>query len=207
MGKPMHRLSISTAWDQAKAILTRDGRLFASAALALVALPSVITGLLSPGSMAARPTPLWADVVIVLVSLIALAGQLALIRLALGPSITVGGAITHGVARMPIYLLSAILLAVAFVVLAIPFVIVLTAIGVPLESTPIPVSPGLLIAGLVYLAVLVFVAVRMMMAAPVASAEPAGPLTILKRSWALTAAHWWQLSASSSSFSSGRSRS
>ena len=32
-----------------------------------------------------------------------LAGQLALIRLALGPSITVGGAIAHGVRRMPIY--------------------------------------------------------------------------------------------------------
>ena len=36
----MRALSISQAWDETKAILVRDGRLFASVALALVALPA-----------------------------------------------------------------------------------------------------------------------------------------------------------------------
>ena len=38
----MRALSLSQAWDDTKAIITRDGRLFASVALALVALPAVI---------------------------------------------------------------------------------------------------------------------------------------------------------------------
>ena len=48
----------------------------------------------------------------ILASLIAIAGQLALIRLALSPSITVGGAIGHGIHRLPIYFLAALIIIV-----------------------------------------------------------------------------------------------
>ena len=44
----MASLSISKAWDESKAILAHDGRLIASVALALVALPTAITGLIDP---------------------------------------------------------------------------------------------------------------------------------------------------------------
>jgi ABC-type Fe3+ transport system permease subunit len=35
----------------------------------------------------------------------------------------------------------------------------------------------------------------MLMSAPVASAENAGPIAILRRSWELTAGNWWRLFA------------
>ena len=48
---------------------------------------------------------------------------------------------------------------------------------------------------MLYLALICFVAVRMLMSAPVASAEPAWPLAIVQRSWELTAGNWWRLFA------------
>jgi hypothetical protein len=190
----MRALSLSQAWDDTKAIITRDGRLFASVALALVALPAVIEGLVSPRGMDSS-APWWVDAVMIVVSLIALAGQLALIRLALGPSITVGGAIAHGVRRMPIYLLAAILILVAMFIAAMPFAVVLTLVGVPLPASGVPASPPAVVAAMLYLALICFVAVRMLMSAPVASAEPAWPLAIVRRSWELTAGNWWRLFA------------
>jgi hypothetical protein len=139
--------------------------------------------------------PWWVDAVEIVASLIALAGQLALIRLALGPSITVGGAIAHGVRRMPIYFLAAVLIVIAMFIAAMPFAVSLTFMGVPLPSNGVPPTPPAVIAGMLYLALICFVAVRMLMSAPVASAEPAWPVAIIRRSWELTAGNWWRLFA------------
>ena len=187
----MRRLSISKAWDESKAIVARDGRLFVSVALALIALPTTVSGLINPGGVT-RDQPLWVDAIILIVSLVALAGQLALIRLALGPSITVGGAIGHGFRRMPIYLLAAILILCGMLLLAVPFVLLLGALGVPLNPQTRP-PPQAALVMLAYLAVLFYFIVRLIMAAPAASAEPIGPVRILRRAWALTSGHWWQL--------------
>jgi len=188
----MANLSISAAWDEAKLILEREGKLLASVALALVALPAVVTGLVSPGSMSTSSGPLWSDVLVIIASLIALAGQLALIRLALGPSITVGGAIAHGLKRLPVYLVAGILIMVALIVAAIPLVLILAALGVPLNAEMKPSGIVALLV-LVYLAIVLFVGVRMILAGPVASAEAVGPIAILKRSWSLTAGQFWRL--------------
>jgi hypothetical protein len=190
----MRALSLSQAWDETKAIIMRDGRLFASVALALVALPAAIEGLVSPRGMDAS-APWWIDTVVIVASLIALAGQLALIRLALGPSVTVGGAISHGIRRMPIYLLAAMLILVGLFVAAIPFALILAAFGVPLPAKGVPGSPAATIAVILYVALIFFVVVRMLMSAPVASAEGVGPIAILRRSWDLTAGNWWRLFA------------
>lgn len=189
----MRGLSISTAWDETKAIVSRDGRLFISVALALVAFPAAISGLISPNGMGDSSAPLWAEILLILVSLIGLAGQLSLIRLALGPSITVGGAIGHGVRRMPIYLVAVIIIIAAFFLLTIPFAVALIAAGVPLERNSVPLSPAVVVAGILYFVLICFAGVRMIMSAPAASAEPTGPIAILKRSWQLTSGHWWQL--------------
>ncbi|MEO8454028.1 MAG: hypothetical protein ABI454_02615 [Sphingomicrobium sp.] len=190
----MPALSLSKAWDETKAIIMRDGRLFASVALALVALPAAVEGLVSPRGMDAS-APWWVDAVIIVASFIALAGQLALIRLALGPSITVGGAITHGIRRMPIYLLAAMLILFGLFIAAIPFALVLAAFGVPLPAKGVPPSPVATVGMLLYVALICFVVVRMLMSAPVASAERVGPLAMLRRSWDLTAGNWWRLFA------------
>ena len=79
----------------------------------------------------------------VVASLIALAGQLALIRLALGPSVTVGAAIAHGVRRLPVYLLAAIAdRGRAVRCSRFPSRVALAAIGVPLDAKTVPVAAG-----------------------------------------------------------------
>lgn len=189
----MRDLSISRAWEEARALMTRDGRLIASLALAVIALPVAISGLVNPRGVSDASTPMWVDLVVLACSLVVLAGQLALIRLALAPSITVGEAIAHGFRRMPIYLVVAVLIAVALLAAAMPLLALLVAARVPLDQASLIASPTFLLLFFVYLALLCFVGVRMLMSSPAASAEPIGPLAILKRSWQLTAGHWWVL--------------
>lgn len=188
----MRHLSISAAWEETKAILAHDGRLLMTVALALVALPSVVNGLLNPAGMTGTAAP-WLNLVAFLASVIALAGQLALIRLALGPSITVGGAIAHGFARLPIYFVAVLLLVIALILIAIPCVLLLAAMGVPLDAKPVQMSPPVALIALAFLAVAIFLGVRLILSPAVASSEDAGPIAILKRSWQLTGGHFWQL--------------
>jgi hypothetical protein len=183
----MSRLSLSTAWDETKGVIARDGRLLASVALAMIVLPAALTGVLNPRGMADPSRPLSIDLVVLLASLVALAGQLALIRLALSPSVTVGGAIAHGLRRMPIYLVSAILIGCLLILAAVPLIMVLAASGVPLETAALLSSPVFYLLAVLYFALLFFVGVRMLMSSPAATAEPIGPIAIIKRSWQLTA--------------------
>ncbi len=192
-GEFMRRLSISTAWDESKVIFARDGQLLTAVALALVALPSTINGLLNPAGVSASETPWWIDLIAVLASLVALGGQLALIRLALGPSITVGGAIAHGMRRLPIYFLAVLMLVIALFVAAIPLALLLSALGVPINQRPVPMSPALGLVSIAVLIVVLIVGVRLIMSSSVASAEDVGPIQILKRSWRLTSGNFLPL--------------
>src|SRR5437868_5940067 len=168
----MRRLSISKAWEETRAIVARDGRLFVSVALALIALPETISGLIAPESILnQQQTPAWVTIVVVLLSIVSLGGQLALIRLALGPSTSVGDALAHGLRRLPAYVLAALLVGCALFLAAIPFAVVLVASGISMQAKTLPATPAVVIAALVYLALLIFVFVRMIMATPVASAE------------------------------------
>ena len=190
----MRGLSISQAWDETKGILVRDGRLYVAVALALVVLPAVIVGVINPSGVASTKNPLWITLVSLVASLITLAGQLGLVRLALGPSVTVGGAIAHGMRRMPIYLGAALLIVLALLAVAVPFALALAATGVPLKAdATTPPNPVTLMAALLYFALVCFVGVRMLMTAPVASGEAVGPIALIKRSWDLTAGHFWRL--------------
>jgi hypothetical protein len=190
----MRKVSISQAWDETRAVLGRDGRLFVSVALALLVLPAVINGLVNPQGMSATSAAWWRPVLSLIVTLIAVAGQLAIIRLALGPSVAVGEAISHGIRRVPIYFVSLLIVIAGLLIASIPFGFALRAAGVPLQrGAAVPNSAPVLIAALLYLALIVFVLVRMMMSGPVASSEEAGPIEIVKRSWQLTGRHFWQL--------------
>lgn len=188
----MGRLSVSKAWDETKAIVAHDGRLLTSVALALIALPTAVANLITPAGMT-PDSAMWIDVVIIIASLIALAGQLALIRLAIGPSITVGAAIAHGIKRMPLYFLAVLLVVVVLVLAAMPLAAALTAMGVSIEPPPKEFSGPLFAAACIYLALILFAAVRMVMAAPAASAEDIGPIAIVRRSWQLTSGNAWRL--------------
>ena len=191
----MQGLSISRAWEETRALLARDGKLAASIALAMIALPVTVAGLVNPSGMASMRDPLWIDIVMIICSLVVLAGQLALIRLALPPSITVGATIQHGLIRMPIYLASAVLIALGLLLAALPLVVILAAVGAPTDEAQLVQSPAFILVCFVYLLLLCFIAVRMIMSSPAASAEPIGPIAIIRRSWEMTSGHWWRLFA------------
>jgi hypothetical protein len=191
----MTGLSISRAWEGTKASLAADGRLMVVVAAALVAFPSLVGGVVIPQRADAEPS-FTSSVVLLVTSLLALVGQLAIIRLAVTPSVSVGEAIAHGFRRMPIYVVAGILLTIVLVLALIPFAIILYASGVPLDRANEAVaaaSPVTWVLALLYLAVIIFVCVRMLMTSPVASEEQAGPVQILRRSWELTRGHWWRL--------------
>jgi hypothetical protein len=190
----MRALSISAAWDEARVILARDGRLLTTVALALIALPTAVSALLNPSGSYGVSTPLWLDGMAVVVYLVALAGQLSLIRLATGPSVTVGGAIAHGVRRLPIYLAGLLLVVLGLTILLVVIGVILTALGVNLQGqTAAQMNPSALVGVLFFFVVFIFLFVRLVVSAPVASAEAVGPIGLLKRSWRLTDGHWWRL--------------
>jgi hypothetical protein len=182
----MAKLSISQAWDEARAILARDGKLIAAVALALFVLPGIVLNVAVPRAPAGQiwhPSPS-AMIILAVVLLITLVGQLSVVRLALGPHITVGEAISHGARRLLPYV-------GAFLLWSVP----LLAVGSVLYTMSNPQSPSVAAAiGLLAVTGLgVFISVRLMLLSAVASAESGGPIAILQRTWALTRGNWWRL--------------
>ena len=193
-GSVMRRLSISTAWEETRDILAREGRLLSTVALALIVLPTAVNSFVNPRGVVVPTTPLWMVGLALVAYLIALAGQLALIRLALGPSITVGAAITHGARRLVIYVAAVLLIVFALLIVLVVIGLVLGAMGVHVQRQMTPeMNPASLVAALLFMAIFVFLFVRLVMAAPVASAEAVGPFAVLRRSWRLTEGQWWPL--------------
>lgn len=187
------KLSISNAWDETKSRIAADGRLYVTVALALLALPTAVGQFANPGAgMTRSPQSAGEVVLMIVVWLIGLVGQLALIRLALGPSVSVGEAIGHGARRVPAYVGAVLLIIIAVLLVSLPFVAALAALGVTFDPGAAP-PPSAYLFLLVYIALLLFIAVRMLLTSPVASAEAAGPIAIIKRSWELTAGHWLRL--------------
>ena len=183
----MAKLSLSRAWDETKGVLSRDGKLIGTVALALFFLPGVIAGVINPDSEN-MPRTTSALVLLSIVALIGIIGQLAVIRLALGTRSTVGEAIRHGLQRAPSYIVASILWLCPFLILG--YFLAAEALAHPATADPVSV-----LAALVIMIGLLFVSVRMLMTSSVATAEAVGPLDILRRSWALTSGHWWRLFA------------
>ena len=185
----MAKLSISRAWDETRGVLKRDGKLIATVAAAFIVLPGVIAGLFQPEPEPGKlPAVDSSSLLMIAAILVSLVGQLAIVRLALGPSLSVGDAIRHGLQRFFPFL-GAVLLVVA------PVVILLGAAtqAVGTDAGSASIAASLLLLAL--LPVIIFFMIRLTLMAPVASAEGAGPIGIIKRSWQLTRGSWWRLFA------------
>jgi hypothetical protein len=190
----MAKLSISRAWDETQKVLAHDGRLLASVALALVLLPEVVASVLvPPPNLSGEQPPSWMPAVSILVALAGLIGQIAIIRLALGPTTSVGQAISHGLRRflpgLGAVLLFGLPLAFAmgllFALLAGP-----TALEALRNGTADPAA-GRVILVLLVLALLVSARFQLIM--PVTTGESGGPIRILRRSWELGSGHYLRL--------------
>lgn len=183
----MRKVSISRAWDESKRIIADNGSLLVTVALALFVLPGVVSDVVSPAAAPGEfPKFGYWTVISAIAVLIALVGQLAVIRLALGSRQTVGEAIGHGARRALPYIAASILW-------IFPFAVVGTFLARGLMGEPDNLSGGAAIGLLLLIALMLFVAIRMLMTAPVASSENVGPLAILRRSWDLTRGNWLRL--------------
>src|SRR5258708_7569737 len=123
----MGALSLSKAWDETIAIVAREGRLLASVSLALIALPEAIMGVVGL-PMGPQPSIISMIAYVVLI-LIALAAQVALNRLAIGPSVTVAEAISRGFRRFVPVVVVILLLSAALFILMMLVALALGAFG------------------------------------------------------------------------------
>ena len=183
----MAKLSISKAWDETRDVLSREGKLLTTVALALIVLPGVIQELFAPAVQPGKIPPLGAWVIVVFACiLIGLIGQLAIIRLATGPATTVGEAITHGARRLPYYL-------GVVVLVFVPPLLAMYALAQQFRG-PTP-SGGAAIAFLLLTVLFIYILVRFVISSAVSSAENIGPIGIIQRTWSMTRGSWWRLFA------------
>jgi hypothetical protein len=175
--------------------LAADGRLLATVAAALVALPLVVTGVLMPDGFSATDVDrLWSGLLLLVVGLLLLVAQLALVRLALSPSVSVGEALAHSVRRLPSYLLAWVVIGIGFFIVVTVGAAALIASGVQVSDQQIPASPATWAVMIALIAVYCVIWVRVIaMAAPIASAESLGAIALIRRSWDLTAGNFWRL--------------
>jgi len=183
----MTKLSISQAWDESRVVLARDGKLIGTVALALFVLPGIVLNLVMPRSPSPElPRPnVWMLVALIPI-LISLVGQLSVVRLAMGPHVSVGEAIAHGARRLLSYV-------GAVLAWTVPFMIVGSVFYALVGRDPEHPSGGAAIGLLVVTLIGVFIAVRLVLTSAVASAERGGPIAVLRRSWELTRGNWWRL--------------
>ena len=184
--KHVARLSISRAWDEAKAVLAQDRGPIATVALALLVLPGVVSEFIIPPAPAGETPGLGWSLVSLAVLIVAIIGQLTLSRIASGHRQSVGEAMSHGVRRAPAFLL-------AIMIWLLPFGLVLAPFALQIQANPTQPSPAAAFAVLLVAIAFIIIGVRLVFSTPVAANEAVGPLAILKRSWRLTAGHWWRL--------------
>lgn len=184
----MSSLSVSAAWEETRAILTREGRLYISVALALVVLPQVVMAVI--GSPVAQDASALARVVYIAAVLLGIVAQIAMCRLAIGPPVTVGDSILQGLSRLisvfVVFMVGLMLVAMAAGVVSLAF----GAAGVVLIK-----SPGVPTAGLIVLLLVLgaFEIAILQLVVPLAAAETGNPLRLVSRSWELVRGHYLRL--------------
>jgi len=185
------KLSISQAWDESRAVLAHDGSLLASVALAMIALPQTIGGLAAPRTGIEAPGYVWA--ILIVATLIGLAAQIALNRLAIGPSTSVGTAVGRGFARMPVLVGTLLIVIVALFLLLLLIALLLGSVGLTVApGTGNEPPPGIILL-LILVTVVTFAIIQL--AVPVAAAESGGSLRLIARSWSLGRDEYWRLLA------------
>lgn len=202
----MNSLSISTAWDQTRAIIAKDGQLMLSVTLALIMIPVALTGLVDPLALEQTPPedyePTGLSLLIQFVAgLLGIVAQIAIIAMAFKIASSVGEAIRKGFSDLLAVIGVILLFVVAILALFIPLIAI--TIGFAGLAEFADLQPGTLPAAeiggaavlliLLFIAMVIFFGVRMSMVVPVRTAEGVGPIGMIKRSWALTRGHFWRI--------------
>jgi hypothetical protein len=199
----MAKLSISAAWNEAAAFVKQEAGTLFLIAFGLMALPGIILQFLLPrwlpmGPMSAGPgmTPdpsvflaalPWFLAAIIPILLVSIWGNLVINILALRRESVVGAAFAHAGRRILPLLGALLVLMIAACILIIPMV-AMAFTGIRTGH----VGWIVLLFFLAWLALL-FIWIRLVLIVPVAAAENEGPIAIIRRSWTLTAGHFWKL--------------
>lgn len=191
----MANLSITTAWNETVAFISREAGLILPIAFLLLALPGAAMQLVMP-TPAPGQTPEFPALLLLLfpVALVAgMVGSIAITFLALRPGQSVGEALQRGLARFLILFLASLLIAVAAAIVLIPLVLLLAGGAALSGGNPAALAGPLLLVLLVFVIAAIALWVRLLLMTPVAAAENVGPIAIISRSWALTGGHFWKL--------------
>jgi hypothetical protein len=187
----MAQLSLSRAWEQTSAILVREASLLTAVALALIVLPQVVLAVV--GLPLGSQSAMLAEVVYIAVFLLGFVAQIAINRLAIGPSVSVREAIAQGFVRLLPLFLALVLLAVGLVLVAMLCAMILSPLGaVTLPAAGQPPTASLVVL-LVALSALSFAIFQLVF--PLAAIETGNPIRLLVRSWQLGRRHYLRLLA------------
>lgn len=191
----MSNLSIGRAWDEARASLRVNRKLIVPVALGLVLLPAVIVSMIEPRVPPGQQPPpgAWMLVALAMV-LVMIVGQLALVLLVSGWRGSVGEAIGKAARRAPVFILAALCYLVP-VILLFSLLLAIAGIGgtaggeVNLEN----LGPAGWMLLLLFSLALLYVSTRLLPLIAVVACESVGPISALKRSFALTDGHFGRL--------------
>ena len=196
------KLSITTAWNETAAFVKQEAGALFLIAFGLAVLPGIIlqvvagrlvgSGLqMTPGVkpdlgpfLSALPVILLLLIPVLLLSMWA---NLTINILALRRGTVIGSAFRDAARRILPLLGATLLLVLAAFVVMIPMVVI---VGIGSGAPRLGLLA--LLFFILWLA-FVFIAIRLMLMTPVAAAEPLGPIGIVRRSWQLTAGHFWKL--------------
>ncbi len=194
-------LSITKAWDETAAFVKQEAGVLFLIVFALGVLPSLImqaiagrlVGTIQPAPGATpdlHPLVVALPILFVMaipVMILSLWGNLTINLLAMRRENVVGSAFAHAARRILPLLGATLLLFVAAIVIAFPFM-ALAGYGMIVGHAGLSI-----LLFLILFAIAIVFGVRLMLMAPVAAAEPIGPIAIIRRSWQLTAGHFARL--------------
>lgn len=191
----MSSLSIGRAWDEAKSALQENRKLIVPVALGLVLLPAMIMSMIEPQVPAGQQPPPgpWMLVALAMI-IVMIIGEIAIVLLVSGWRGSVGQSIGQAARRTPTLILAALAFLVP-IILLFSIILAASAIG-SIESgqfdwTSLSGTGWLLL--LLGMLVLLYVSVRLLPLLAVVACESIGPIAALKRSFSLTAGHFWRL--------------
>lgn len=191
----MSSLSIGKAWDEAKSALQTNRKLIVPVALGMVLLPAVVASMIEPQVPAGQQPPPgpWMLAALALI-IVMIVGEIAIVLLVNGWRGSVGQAIAEAGRRTPTLILAALAFLVP-IVLLFSVILAISAIG-SIESGQFDWSSlsgtGWLLLFLGVL-VLLYASVRLLPLLAVVACESVGAIAALKRSFTLSAGHFWRL--------------
>jgi membrane-anchored glycerophosphoryl diester phosphodiesterase (GDPDase) len=125
--------------------------------------------------------------VLIAVIVFSLWGNLTVNLLSLRRETVVGSAFARAARRILPFLGATLLLMLGAIVVLLP---IMAVAGYAIVGRHFGVTA---LVFLIAMVIAIFFAIRLMLMAPVVAAEPVGPIDVIRRSWQLTAGHFWKL--------------